>query len=306
MIRYRQMGMRNLAAGAVTAMAVAAVLLQPSATTTAEAPAVRAVAAASDGCGELLAKADGSTWECTFVDEFEGKDLDESKWLVGETRFSGFHTGITCYVDHPRNVNVRRGALFLVTRQERPFTCESPTGDFETKYTGGHVTTRGRFNQTYGRFEVRAKYPDARNAGVHGGFWMYPNERTYGAWPNSGEIDVAEWWSSRPDSVIPSLHYPGRDFWKDSGWWCTVSNVSDWHTYSLEWTPREMRVYQDGELCWSRVWEPDEPLTAPQPFDHAFNMILLMGVGPASGNNAVTDDTELPGEYVVDYVKAWK
>ena len=80
------------------------------------------------------------------------------------------------------------------------------------------VGTKGKFSQTYGRFEVRAKWPTADTSGIHGGFWMYPVENVYGRWPESGEIDVAEWWSSRPRLSLPSLHFDGRDKEVDSGW----------------------------------------------------------------------------------------
>lgn len=264
-------------------------------------------AATTDPCGDLVAKADGTLWSCTFVDQFDGSEIDENKWLVVDTSWSGFRTGLTCFKASTRNVTLRHGALRLITRDEgREFTCKSPTGDFRTRYTGGHVSTRGGFSQTYGRFEVRAQYPVTRTAGVHGAFWLYPAKHTYGAWPASGEIDVAEWWSSEPQLVLPSLHYPGRDFFLDSGWNCRTVNVSEFHTYTVEWSAQEMQFFIDGTLCFSRVWEPDSPLVFPQPFDHPFELILTMGVGGASGLNPVSSTTELPGTYVVDYVKAWR
>jgi beta-glucanase (GH16 family) len=269
--------------------------------------AASAATLASDACGTVKTKADGSDWSCSFVDDFGGNELDGDKWLIGETAWSGFRTGMTCYVKGPKNLAVRRGALELTARREpRPFTCQSPKGDFATQYTGGHVTTRGRFSQTYGRFEVRAMFPTARTSGVHGGFWMYPVNHTYGAWPNSGEIDVAEWWSADPTLVLPSLHYSGRDWRYDSGWNCRVADVSSYHTYTVEWLPTEVSFFIDGSLCFTRTPTPDSPLVAPQPFDHPFNPILNMGVGGASGTNQVSSATELPGTYSVDYVKAWR
>jgi beta-glucanase (GH16 family) len=292
--------------GAVAAVAVAAALLSPVSAPADVGGPIRTVAAASDECGELLPKAGGGTWECTFVDNFTGNRIDTDKWLVGATSWTGFHTGSTCMVDSHRNVAVRGGALRLTTRRERPFTCASAAVDFQTRYTGGHVATRGRFAQAYGRFEVRAQYPKSRKPGVHGGFWMYPAEHTYGPWPHSGEIDVAEWWSELPHHVVPSLHYPGRDFFADSGWSCTIQDVSAWNTYAMEWTPQEMRFFQNGKECWRRSWEPDSPLVAPQPFDQPFNLVLTMGVGQQSGSNAVSEETDLPAEYAIDYVKAWR
>ncbi len=266
-----------------------------------------AASVAYDACGVVLTKADGSSWTCAFVDNFDARSLDPNKWGIQQTASTGFRTGQTCFTGSTKNISLSRGELLLTARAEKgQFLCKSPSGDFSTTYTGGMIGTRGRFSQTYGRFEVRAKYPTARSAGVHGGFWMYPKTHTYGQWPASGEIDVAEWWSNDPTLVLPSLHYNGRDYTVDSGWNCRVTDVSSYHTYTVEWLPTAISFFIDGSLCFTRTPTPDSPLVAPQPFDHPFSMILNMGVGTAGGTNAVTASTPLPATYTVDYAKAWR
>lgn len=266
-----------------------------------------AAAATSDACGPMLTKADGTPWSCSFVDDFAGRSLDTSKWIYQQTAVTGFRSGQTGFTTSDKNIRVSRGELLLTARSEPgKFLCKSPSGDFTTTYTGGMIGTRGKFSQTYGRFEVRAAFPTARTAGVHGGFWMYPLKNTYGPWPASGEIDVAEWWSNAPTLVMPSLHYNGRDAELDSGWNCQVADPSAYHTYTVDWEPTEIRFFIDGSLCFARTPDPDAPLVAPQPFDKPFSMILNMGVGPASGTNTVSASTDLPATYHVDYVKAWR
>ncbi|KAA1428894.1 glycoside hydrolase family 16 protein [Nocardioides antri] len=295
--------LRRLAAGAALAAVAGLVPLQA----VVPAGGAAAATATSDACGALLPKSDGSSWTCSFVDNFDGTSLNTTKWITQETAKTGFRTGSTCYTASDKSIKVRRGVLELTARvMPGNFVCASPSGDFTTKYTGGMIGTRGKFSQTYGRFEVRAKYPTARTSGVHGGFWMNPLSQTYGAWPASGEIDVAEWWSSDPSLVLPSLHYSGRDGRYDSGWSCRVADVSSYHTYAVEWLPTEMRFFIDGQLCFARSWVPNSPLVAPQPFDHPFSMILNMGVGTPTGSNAITSSTQLPATYTVDHVKAWR
>ncbi|QYJ03900.1 glycoside hydrolase family 16 protein [Nocardioides panacisoli] len=312
MATMRQRSARRLAIGAGSALLVALGLLPGSPAAQAETvPRVvpRAAApAAADACGAILGKPEGGTWSCTFVDHFAGNGQPvDDKWLAGETRWSGFRVDQTCIKAGRPNVALRRGTMVLTARDEgAPFTCRSPLGDFDTRYTGASVGTRGRFSQTYGRFEIRAKLPDTDQTGLHAAFWLYPNEHTYGRWPHSGEIDIAEWWSGSPTTVLPSLHYSGRTYWGDSGWWCSIADVSKYHTYAVEWTPQEMRFYQDGQQCWTRTWQPDSPLVAPQPFDHPFNIALTMAVDKETGNNAVGPHTDLPAEFVIDYVKAWQ
>ncbi len=253
-----------------------------------------------------VATADGSTWDCTFSDEFEGEALDRDKWLVQQTKISGFFSGLTCFSDSERNVRVEDGELKLIVQKEpEDYNCTS-FGGWESDYTGGGIITRPELAQTYGRFEVRAKFPETREAGTHGAFWMYPSNLTYGAWPLSGEIDVAEWWSSDPTLVMPTLHYLGEKVWVDNGYNCRVSTPSDYHTYTVEWLPTGFKFFIDGDLCWERIPEPLAPLLWPKPFDHPFSIVLSMGVGPASGTNAVTDQTVFPSTFTVDYARMYK
>jgi beta-glucanase (GH16 family) len=266
-----------------------------------------AAAAESDACGTVVTKADGSNWACSFVDNFDGSSLDRSKWLVQQTKLTGFYSGWTCFVDTDKNLQVTGGALLLTARREsRRYNCTSPYGGFSSDYTGAGIITQPELAQTYGRFEVRAKFPNVGKAGVHGGFWMYPPKLTYGKWPLSGEIDVAEWWSSDPTLVMPTLHYQGEKVWVDNGYNCRVSTPTDYHVYTVEWLPTGFKFFIDGQMCWSRTPTPDAPQVAPQPFDHPFSMILSFGVGPESGTNAVTRKTPLPATFTVDYAKSWR
>ena len=287
------------------ALAVAALWLVP-ADALSSATDRSGAAPTGDACGPRIAKPGGGSWKCSFADDFSGTELDTTKWSTQNTVKSGFRSGLTCYRDDS-NVAVRQGTLRLSARDVgETIDCSNPYGTFFTRYTGGLVTTRNSFTQIYGRFEIRAKFPTARTQGVHGAFWMYPPNLKYGRWPASGEIDVAEWWSSDPGIVLPTLHYNGRNFHADSGWNCRVADVSSFHTYAVEWYPSGMRFFIDGTMCFGRKWRPALPQVAPQPFDHPFGMILNMGVGTAAGSNVVSSETPLPATFIVDYARAWK
>jgi beta-glucanase (GH16 family) len=263
-------------------------------------------APANDACGATIAKPGGGQWQCTFADDFGGTRLDRTKWIVQDTARTGFRTGSTCYQPDRKNVAVKRGALRLNALKGDQFRCGNLLRGFSTRYTGGMVGTKGKFSQTYGRFEVRAKWPSADTSGIHGGFWMYPVDDVYGRWPESGELDVAEWWSSRPRLSLPSLHYDGRDKEVDSGWRCKVRTPTRFHRYALVWQKNVMRFSIDGKECFARRWRPEAPQQRPQPFDHPFSLILNMGVGRKVGRQKVTAETEFPARYVVDYAKAWR
>ncbi|GAA1536062.1 glycoside hydrolase family 16 protein [Nocardioides humi] len=264
-------------------------------------------AAPSDDCGERPQKSDDTYWSCTFVDEFDGSTLDGAKWMPQQTWFSGMVGGDAgCYVSNPETISVGGGVLRLTSRRNLPpFTCVSPYGSFASRATVATVATRSRFTQVYGRFEARMRVPAERGiAGSHAAFWLYPQEHTYGVWPASGEIDVAEWFSARPANVYPSVHYEGEVPLLSSGGTCAIPTASSaFHTYAVEWTPTVMRFYYDDKLCFSHRWTPTRQ-TPPQPFDQPFYLVLTQVWGAAwnAPVAAMPDSSTLE----VDWVRAWQ
>jgi beta-glucanase (GH16 family) len=265
-------------------------------------PASAAIAP-SPTCGYVRpAKPGGGRYTCTFTDDFNGSALNPARWMAQTTAANGYATGRECYVDNPRNLSVSGGRLHLTSRVEAsPFTCHSPYGDWTTNQTAGSVVSWGKFSQTYGRFEFRAKFPKTSIAGVDSALWMYPQNPSYGAWPRSGEIDIAERFGSTfGDNVYPSLHYIGKDASLFTGYNCVVRNsTTQFHSYAVEWTPTTMYFYYDSRLCFQHSWSPAAPLVAPQPFDKAFGLVMTQtgGVNAPVGTTTTMD---------IDWVRAWK
>jgi beta-glucanase (GH16 family) len=278
--------------------------------TTTKATTTTTAQAAPDGglCGAAVRKADGSYWQCTFADEFDGTELDRDIWIPQQTALSSFTSGTECYMDAPGNVAVGDGVLSLTVREEaEPFTCQDPQGDFATRYTAGSVSTWDRWSQTYGRFEVRAAFPPAKVAGLQSALWMWPvNDTKYGPWPMSGEIDIAEFYSLHPDRAIPYIHYVAWGTDKNAtNNYCMIEDVSAFHTYVVEWTTKTITVIYDGKVCTVDNWNPMLPLMKPQPFDSPFMLALTAALGV--GKNAFDPaTTPLPAVTQVDYVHAWK
>ena len=268
-----------------------------------------AEAAMSAPCGdEAPPTAEGGTYLCTFSDEFDGTGLDTSKWLVAQTAFSGMRSpNNDCFVNDPDNVSVAGGLLRLTARvEERAFLClDGHLSSLIASSTAGSITTRGRFAQAYGRFEFRARMPATNVQGAHSALWLYPNSNLYGAWPNSGEIDGAEWYSAIPDHVYPSVHYAGENHDLSSGHDCVVPTANrEFHRYAVEWTPTVMRFYYDGRMCFRHSPTPNAPLIGSQPFDKPFNVVLTQVYGGLW--NAPTDRTPDSVTMEVDWVRVWE
>ncbi len=254
--------------------------------------------------GRTLPNPTGGTWQCTLSEEFEGTSLNSDIWVAQTTKKSGFHSGAECFVDDPKNIAISDGTLKLTARVEAaPFTCPDKGEPYQTQVTSGMVMTYGKWAQQYGRFEIRAKMPAVKVQGLQTALWMWPVDATrYGPWPASGEIDIAEWYSNRPEYVVPYFHYLGGealDFDGATNQYCKVGAVEEWHTYTLEWYPGRLTTLYDGTPCLT--------ITPPaHPFHHPFTIALTQALGVGKRNSYVPGATPLPATTEIDYVRAWR
>jgi len=169
------------------------------------------------------------------------------------------------------------------------------------------------FSQEYGYFEVRAALPSSDAPGLQETLWLYPeDEHLYGPWPDSGEIDYGEFYSSDPSADVPVVHYPGSDSDPDARTvGCTIDGVSptgQFHTYALSWTPTTLTMYDDGVPCLVDHYQPHvtSPDTAPEPFDQPFFLAFTAALG-LSGEDAYDPAlTQLPATTRIDWVRVWQ
>lgn len=249
--------------------------------------------------GQSSPTLDGTHLTCTFDDEFTGRALDPAKWQALSTTHVGFHSGFECFVDDRQHVAVGSGTLHLSLSYSQPGTGCRRAG---LAYESGMVLSRGRFAQTYGRFTIRAQLP--ATPGMQPALWLYPRRLTYGTWPRSGEIDIAEVFGSAAQTW-PHLHYLGTAGEQHPGQACAVAaNASGFHTYTVDWTPTQFVFRYDGIVCTTiGRWMPAPPLVAPAPFDKPFFLLLELATG--TGMNAPSATMPLPQAMQVDYVRVW-
>jgi beta-glucanase (GH16 family) len=269
-------------------------------------PVAQATTAPAPYCGATIAKPGGGYWKCTFDDEFSGTAIDRTKWMVQTTYATGFHSGQECMVDSPKNVSVSSGTLKLTARKEASkFLCQKPGADYTTQYTSGSVSGWGKFAQTFGRFEIRAKFPAATISGLQSALWMRPQYPTTTSFPASGEIDIAEAYSKYPDRAIPYLHYSIANYdptITNSN--CIVGSIADFHTYTAVWTKTGIAITYDGKLCTLHYWNPKYPAISPAPFDKPFVLYLTQALG-VGVNGFRPYATPLPATSQIDYVRIW-
>ncbi len=253
-----------------------------------------------DRCGTVLTKSDGSRWTCTLAEDFDGDALDEATWTAAEQVGSED----LCLIDSPRTVAVSGGRLRLsLITTDATTPCPLRADGTRAVYAGGQVSTYGRWSQQYGRFEARVRVQDVDGPGLHEAFWLWPDVR-YGAdrpWPQTGEIDVAETYSVRPDRVIPFLHASADAGGPVEGLNTSTACVAErgaWHTYRLEWTAERLRILVDGKSCLDST---ELAATFRKPFIVALTQ--FMGTGDNLRDPA---RVPLPATMEVDWVRAWR
>ncbi|RNL61227.1 glycoside hydrolase family 16 protein [Nocardioides marmoriginsengisoli] len=257
---------------------------------------------AFDGCGPLLRKADGSTWSCTFSDEFNGSDLDRSVWTPQTAFAMGTQASHACYADDPSTVNVSGGSLNLSVRKVRtPVSCTFAALSGPTSYVSGGVMSYRTFGQQYGRYEARIKNTATKYPGLHEAFWLWPDDRVASktVWPYAGEIDISETYSSYPTLSIPFLHYSADAYGPlpgiNTAWNCYAPR-GQWNTYAMEWTAKKVQIFVNGKSCLTNT-------SGDAAFAKPYIMMLTQGLG-AAGN--VYDGRAPLGTMNVDYVRVWK
>jgi hypothetical protein len=258
-------------------------------------------------CGPALRKPNGVPWQCTFADDFNGSVLDPGNWTALTTANSSLRGNGDCWVDDPNNISVANGVLRLTTRRmPQQFTCSTLNRTtFRAQITSGAVTTLERTAQTFGRWEIRARFPRVTTPGAHSAIWLYPLRHTYGPWPASGEIDIAEFVSNYPDRLIPYVHYvqSAKDPTVTNNH-CLVAAPWDFHTLTTVWVPGRITIAIDGKVCLDHRIHPAKPLTGSQPFDRPYGLNLAQVLGV--NLNSITAQTPLPLTMQVDYVRIWK
>ncbi|MEK4326810.1 carbohydrate binding domain-containing protein [Paenibacillus sp. FSL R7-0312] len=253
-------------------------------------------------------------WELVWNDEFDGSSIDKTKWNVQDTG-TVYNNELEYY--HPDNASLEtesgQGVLALEARKEA-YGGKS--------YTSGKLTSKLKGDWTYGKFTVRAKLPIQQ--GMWPAIWMMPTdeEKQYGPWPGSGEMDImeltgpvagdAEKADLYPRTVHGSLHYDiphtsqSKTYILPEG----TTFADAYHDFTLEWLPGLIRYYVDGKMYFETSdWgtkaegQPDY-YTYPAPFDRPFYMILNLAVGGDWPGNPAADFQS--DKMYVDYVRVYK
>ena len=252
--------------------------------------------------GMALAAAIGAMWQpgapppkpdapirgyaLVWSDEFDGERLDETKWA---------HRGLGPRRD---GVNVRE-AVALDGEGHLLITTSRHEEGGRIEYRTGMISTRGRFERTYGYFEARMKLQ--KEVGHWSAFWLQtPTMGEHIGDPGraGAEIDVIECLSDprHREKALHTIHWDGygEDHKSAHGEDRVAGLHEGWHTFGLLWTADEYVFYVDGK----ETWRTREGVSRRDEF-----IILSVEVGDWAGDIA---EASLPDSVAFDYVRVFE
>ena len=229
----------------------------------------------------------GTKYELTFEDNFDGDELDMNKWEYCPEWVRGDFGAKWS----PKMAEVKDGNLYLNTAYDDDGTVIS-----------GAIQTEHTFTQTYGYFETRAMLPKP-DIGFWCAFWMMCGSvgKVDGSAVSGVELDVFESITNSHRTVQHNLHWDGylKDH-KSTGEQYRGEDMdlyNGWHTYAVEWTEDEYIFYIDDK----ESFRTSDPGICNQPG----YMLLSIEYGSATGKTKISPEDVGPC-FRVDWVRAYK
>lgn len=259
---------RPLLVAVISAIACLAAASAPAAT--AEAAPVQAASASASPSGAEVPVGDLPGWKQVLREDFNGPASTfpggYGTWWTGYTGFADTsHKG---WYDQSI-LSVHDGYLDMNLHTQNGVPLGAAPIPMVNGQWGGQV---------YGRFSVRMK-TDRALPGYGAGFILWPDS---GNW-NDGEIDFPE--SDLGENAKGYVHCLGNAAvnctWADSG-----AQYTDWHTYTIDWTPWAINLLVDGNVISSNTNSvPSKPM----------HWVMQMAT------HGITPDPSLNGHVLIDW-----
>lgn len=236
----------------------------------------------------LARQSEVGVWEAVpeLGDEFDGSELDRSKWHATNPEWEGRQPGF--YAEE--NVRVADGRLRITMRRDTAPAALAAKGYRD--WSSGAVQSRAL--ASYGYYEIRAK---AMGSSGSSAFWFYRHTPT--SWT---EIDVFEIFArseKKRREVTMTLHLfdpvSGHDTPREAIWRAPFDLDDDFHVYGLAWSADEIAFDIDGVTVHRTAnthWH--EPLSLNLDSE---TMEVWAGL---------PRDADLPSTFEIDYVRAWR
>lgn len=214
--------------------------------------------------GQLVPVGDLPGWKQIFYDDFT-KDAPLGSWGSECNSDNIVYTGARGqkWKSYPK--------CFTDTYQKRPYRADSvlyvkdgmlifhlhPVDGQPAGANPSPVINGNDQYQTYGRYTARFKVSNSSLSEYHIAWLLWPKSEK---WPEGGEEDFPE--GSLGGNIGGFHHYAGEGACvgcQDPV--ATNEKFTDWHTYTIEWRPSNIKYILDGKVILnSNNWVPDKPM----------------------------------------------
>jgi hypothetical protein len=243
---------------------------------------------------------DPSLYQLTFQDEFDGNSLNLTKWNTH-----------LWYEDEPglKNYEVSNGSLKIWLKKNSRNQWVEHNRTFDTD---------GKFEQTYGFFEMEAKFPVG--PGPWAGFWLYAHPGD-----DRPEIDIVEVYSGggegsgwsdnyfHPLDYGMTLHKANADYsMHEYLYWGRMRDISPYengtdlsasfHRYAVKWEPSGVTFYLDGKQIGPKHIDTEGYYSKPM-----YTLLsLYTGINSTWNKPTRTTVTSISNSMEVNYVRVWQ
>lgn len=226
-----------------------------------------------------------------FRDEFNSGKLDSKIWKDHPYYGVRFHPDYKYMWYSPDNFSFTDSTIRLHA-VKKEITADTLTFPYQVAY----IENSPVMDQQYGFFEIRCKIPEEEF--MWPAFWLASRH----SWPP--EIDIFEFYTTRNNSKqFSNLHKKNTNpkikranVWKEKG-----HKIPDpwkhFHTYGLEWTPKEIIWYVDGIKVRNEVNDTSQ-------FKYPMHVIINLCI--QNEKEVIQSTPDLNGVFEVDYVRVWK
>jgi beta-glucanase (GH16 family) len=243
-----------------------------------------------------------------WQENFDGTAVDRNTWNyeigTGCPDVCGWgNAELEYYTDRSENSRIENGHLIIEARRE----------NFEgNAFTSARMKTQGLVEFKYGTLEARIRFPQVGN-GLWPAYWMLGS---VGRWPQNGEIDIMEaGFAQFLRDGVAHRRIGAATHWDNNGQHAmdakdfTSANdlTTDFHIYTLTWTPQTIAVSIDGEEFYTfDISNPND--RSLQEFHQSYFLMLNLAVG---GNYPQIWDPSLitaplPAKLQVDYIRLYQ
>ena len=250
-------------------------------------------------------------WKLVWSDEFDGSELDRSKWDF-RTTFWGkksptFTTeGVTFDGESHMRINLieKNGNFYSAHLQTGSLTYDIPK-DSNGFWPFGKYR-KPLFMHKYGYYEIRCKLP--KNKGWHAAFWL--QSPSIGAHPDASqcgvEVDIMENYHQHDNGTNTGTLGCGcgwNGYGNDSKWfghfWFPYKETEDgWHYYGVDWSKDGYIFYADGKEV-GRQMAPECAVSDVEQF-------ILVSTECHGYHRNFNGDSNIDGASLAGDIDVWK